>query len=277
MKQVHTIDLRWAWEQLPTEDLEAMLSAELDRKLPADEKVLLLLHILEDRQKDQPLELTPREREAWERYKRKAEARKQKRKLPARWLSLAASVVLVVAVLFAAVPQQAQAETFWEMLQRMTSTVMEYFSPRDKFDDAKANYSFVTDNPGLQQVYDAAVELGATEPVVPMWLPDGYMIQSILEKNTPMSKGIWVSFLNNGDEIIYKLDVYDGEPAHQYYKDDTHYESREWDGTVYQVSRNINRWIVVWTKENIECILTLECPEETLEKILRSIYVTEAD
>lgn len=275
MKQVHTIDLRWAWEQLPTEDLEAMLSAELDRKPPADEKVLLLLHILEDRQKDQPLELTPREREAWERYKRKAEARKQKRKLPARWLSLAASVVLVVAVLFAAVPQQAQAETFWEMLQRMTSTVMEYFSPRDKFDDAKANYSFVTDNPGLQQVYDAAVELGVKEPVVPMWLPGNPELIEMDSYKSPMSSGLCATLNGDGNEIVFKLDVYNGEPAHQYYKDDTHYESREWDGTTYRITRNGERWVVVWEKENIECSMTLDCQEETLQRILRSIYVTE--
>ena len=35
-------------------------------------------------------------------------------------------------------------------------------------------YVFETDHPGLQQIYDAVVEMGVTEPVVPMWVPEGY-------------------------------------------------------------------------------------------------------
>ena len=36
------------------------------------------------------------------------------------------------------------------------------------------DYAFQTDNPGLQQLYDAVTELGITAPVVPMWLPEGF-------------------------------------------------------------------------------------------------------
>ena len=92
-----------------------------------------------------------------------------------------------------------------------------------------------------------------------------------------MLKGVWATFSNNDSEIIYKLDVLNGEPAHQYYKDDTHYESFEWNGTVYHITQNLNKWVAVWTKENIECVLALDCQEDTLYKILRSIHVTEAN
>lgn len=275
MKELNTADLRKQWEPLSTPELEAMLQAELDQKPPDDEKVILLLHILEAREKDLPLQLSAREEEAWQRYKQKVMNRKGKKRLPVRWLSVAASIVLIVAVLFSVVPQQAEAESFWEMLQRMTQNVMEYFSPRDKFDEAEKNYSFKTDNPGLQQVYDAVVELGVTEPVVPMWLPEKTELLSIVQKNTPMSKGIWGTFINQGNEIVFKLDVYDGEPAHQYYKDDTHYESHEREGTTYYITRNNERWAVVWEKDNIECLLTLDCSEGTLWRILDSIYVME--
>lgn len=275
MKELNMPDLRNQWEPLSTPELEAMLRAELDRKTPDDEKVILLLHILEDRERESPLELSLKETEAWQRYKQKVMSRHGKRRLLPRWLSVAASVVLIVAILFSVVPQQAEAESFWQMLQRITNNVMEYFSGEGKLADL--DYCFETDNPGLQQVYDAVMELGVTEPVVPMWLPDGYVIQPILKKDTPMSTGIWVSFLNNDSEIIYKLDVYNGEPAHQYYKDDTHYEQYEQNGVVYYIAQNNGWWTAVWTKENIECHLTLACQEETLRRILRSIHVTEAD
>lgn len=275
MKELNTADLRNQWEPLSTPELETMLQAELDRKSPDDEKVILLLHILEAREKDLPLQLSAREEEAWQRYKQKVMSRKGKKRFPIRWLSVAASIVLIVALLFSVMPQQAEAETFWEMLQRMTSNVMEYFSGEGKLADIQ--YQFETDNPGLQQVYDEIVELGITEPVVPMWLPDSYELNEFVHVDSPMTKGIHVSFLNGNDEAIYKLNVYNGEPAHQYYKDDTHYEKYEHDGTIYHITQNNDWWSVVWTKENIECVLSLDCQEETLYRILRSIHETEAE
>lgn len=277
MKELNMADLRHQWEPLSTPELEAMLQAELDRKPPDDEKVILLLHILEAREKDLPLQLSAREEEAWQRYKQKVMNRKRKKRLPVRWLSVAASVVLIVAVLFSVVPQQAEAESFWEMLQRMTSTLMEYISPWDRFDEAEENYSFKTDIPGLQQVYDAVVELGVTEPVVPMWLPDGSELVELNVVKTPMATDLCANFWENTNEIVYKLNVYNGEPAHQFYKDDTHYESHEREGTTYYITRNNERWAVVWEKDNIECLLTLDCSEDTLWRILDSIYVTEDD
>ena len=277
MKELNTADLRNQWEPLSTPELEAMLQAELDRKPPDDEKVILLLHILEAREKDMPLQLSAREEEAWNRYKQKVMSRQGKRKLPPRWLSVAASVVLIVAVLISVVPQQAEAENFWEMLQRMTSTIMEYISPRERLVDIESDYVFHTNNPGLQQVYDAVVELGVTEPVVPMWIPENYELDEFIPLDSPLTKGVCAQFFDGKNEIVYKLNVYDGEPAHQYYKDDTHYESHERDGTKYHITRNNERWSVVWTKENIECHLTLACQEDILWKILESIHVTEAD
>ena len=273
MKELNMADLRWDREPSSTPELEAMLRAELERKPPDDEKVLLLLHILEARETDLPLRLSTREEDAWQRYKQKVMNRKGKKRLPIRWLSMAASVVLIVAVLFSVVPQQAQAESFWEMLQKMTSTVMGYFDRDDRF--GKMDYVYQTDNPSLQHVYNAIVDLGVAEPVVPMWLPENYRLNEFIPLDSPMTNGIYVSFFNGNDEIVFKLNIYDGEPAHQYYKDDTHYESHEREGTTYHITRNDKRWVAIWEKENIECSITLDCTEDTLWRILESIYVTE--
>lgn len=275
MKERNTVDLRNQWEPLSTQELEAMLQEELVQNPPDDEKVISLLHILEAREKDIPLHLSEKEAEAWAQYRQKVMSRQRKRKMPPRWLSVAASAVLILAVLFSVVPQQVQAESFWEMLQRVKSSIMEYISPRERLFDAESEYVFQTDNPGLQQVYDAVVELGVTEPVVPMWLPEGYELAEFEEKNTPVISGVWANFSDGEQEIVYKLDVFKGEPAHQYYKDDTHYESHEREGTIYHIAKNENWWIVIWTKDNIECFLTLDCTEDTLWRILDSIHITE--
>lgn len=266
------IDLRNEWRQLSTPDLEAMLQAELEKKPPDDDAVLLLLHILEERQPEE-LDLTDREQSTFDRYKQRVRSRgKATYRIP-RWLTMAASFAVIMGLLFTVVPQQAEAETFWEMLQRMSKSVVEFFSREDRFDDEE--YVFTTDNPGLQQVYDAVVELGVTEPVVPMWLPECSKITLCEEKNLPMAQGIHAAFSYGNDEIIYEMKVYSGEPAHQYYKDDSYYETYEQEGAKYYISRNNERWSVVWTIENIECHITLDCQEEALRRILKSIYVME--
>jgi hypothetical protein len=267
------IDLRKEWEQLPTPDLETMLQAELEKTPPDDDTVLLILHILEAREPDESTELTEHEKAAFERYKQRVSRRQKKPAVIPRWLSIAACAVLILGLLFTTVPQKAQAETFWEMLQRWSDTVLGYLGREDKF--GTLEYTFETDNAGLQQVYDAVVELGVTEPVVPMWLPEECDLIEIDAWNTPATKGIYAVFSAGDGEIIYQINVFAGEPAHQYYKDDSHYESYELEGTTYNITRNNERWSVIWTKSNIECHITLDCQEDTLRRILKSIYVME--
>ena len=271
MNQLNS-DLREAWEQCSTPELEERLQAELEKHPPEDDRVLLLLHILEDREAKSPLKLTSQEEEALERYRQKSTKQKKRRY---GWLSIAASVVLVFALALIAVPQEASAESFWGMLQRMTDSVIGYFSPEDKFDDAEETYVFTTDHPGLQQVYDAVVELGVTEPVVPMWLPDGFLLDEFRIFQTPATNCVNAIFKSNENEIIYRIDVFGGEPAHQYYKDEAQYETWELEGCSYQVARNNDLWVVIWEKENIICAITVDCQEETLQTILESIYVME--
>ena len=273
MKQFNIIDFHEEWEQLTTQELEALLQTELGQEQPDDETVLTLLHILESREPDLPLQLSKREAEAWAWYRGKRSGRKPKSFHAGRWLSVAASVALVAGLLMTVVPQKAEAETFWEMLQRMTSSVIMYFSGEGR--KATSEYTFTTDNPGLQQVYDAVVELGVTDPVVPMWLPENSELVELTSKQTPMAKNLVAVFFNGEADAIYKMDVYDGEPAHQYYKDDSHYESYEIGGTTFNITRNSERWVVVWSKDSIECSIFIDCQEETLRRILKSIFVME--
>lgn len=274
MKQFN-IDLQQELVQRSTAELELLLDEELKKQTPDDDVVLTLLHILKEREPNLPLQLSSREEDAVKRYQQKRNNAKRRKPIARRLLSIAASVILILTMLFTIAPQEAEAETFWEILQRITHTVLEYFNPRDSFDEAESNYVFETANPGLQQVYEEVIKLGITEPVVPMWLPDGYHLTSISNKDTPMLNGIYSAFSNGVSEIVFRIDLYSGEPARQYYKDDTHYESHEWDGTTYHIARNKNLWVVIWKKEKIECLLTVDCHEDTLRRMLSSIYVTE--
>lgn len=271
MKAFNLTDL----EYLSSEQLDEILQEETAKHVPDDDLVLKILRILQEREKDDPVKLTPQEIAALNRYREKVSRRKKKRLPLQRWFTAAASVAIVAGLLVSVVPQKAEAETFWEMLQRLSDRVIEFFDRDDVFYDDK--YVFKTDNEGLQQVYDAVVELGVTEPVVPMWIPNGYEIVELESRNTPVVSGVRAVFCSDNSEMLYQLSAYEGEPAHQYYKDDSHYEEYEKNGMTFHIARNNNRWVVVWIKENIECLLTMECREDALRSILGSIHVMEDD
>lgn len=105
-------DLRKEWELLPTPELEEMLRLELERKPPDDDTVLTLLHILEAREAETPMELTRQEQEVWNRYRSKRKQKSGRKPAAYRWLSLVASLLLVMTLLVTMVPQKAEAETF---------------------------------------------------------------------------------------------------------------------------------------------------------------------
>lgn len=126
MNQFNMVDLRAQWEQLPTEQLEKMLQAETVKEVPDEDMIIELLHILEAREADRPLTLTPREEAAWKTYQKRVRSRARKHFYIPRWMAVAASAVLIIGVLMSVVPQKAEAENFWEMLQRWTETVLSY-------------------------------------------------------------------------------------------------------------------------------------------------------
>jgi hypothetical protein len=189
MKQFN-IDLHNEFVQRSTVELEKLLDEELGKKSPDDDVVLTLLHILKDREPELPLQLSNREEEAVKRYQQKQKKSKNRTRFSRRFLSLVASFILILTLFFTIAPQKAEAETFWEMLQRLTSSVLEYIAPRELLIDAETKYVFKTDNPGLQQVYDAVVQLGITEPVVPMWFPEGCELTELQLIETPMLNSI---------------------------------------------------------------------------------------
>lgn len=265
--------LRHEWEALPSEQLEALLHEELEKPVPDDDAVLTLLHILEEREPDVPASLTPREMQAWQKYQTRALRRAKKTWYPIRWLSVAVSLILIVSVMFSLLPQQAEAETLWEMLSRWTESVLEFLHPVE--DHITEEYDFQTDHPGLQQVYDAVVEQGITGPVVPMWIPEEYELIELDVINTPKLSGVYADFTDGERHLVYKADIYEDLAYREIYKDHTHSEVYEIDGTTYSIAKNKELWVAVWNKENIECLIALDCQEETLRRILDSIYTME--
>lgn len=274
MKKNNANSLRMFLDQTPTARLDEMLWEELSKESADEELVGTILQVLEERERDYPVEITPQIEAAWEKYQRQMKVPVTKPAKRSNGILRIAAVLAVVVLLFAAVPQKAEAETFFERLVRWTDSFFALLSP----DDAKSGseeYVFKTDHPGLQQVYDALAELGVTEPVVPMWIPEEYKLVDCKVLELPSGKCVSVEFSDGTKNLCFYVDIHTENISKKYYKDEAYVNEIELDGTVHNIMRNNDVWTVVWTRDNLECSLAIDCQEDILNRILKSIYTME--
>ena len=136
-------------------------------------------------------------------------------------------------------------------------------------------YEFETDNAGLKQVYDAVAKLGVSAPVVPMWLPEGSELVELTVVETPMQKRVYARFAGGEGDITINVGIVDTVKTRDYYRENQSSNEYEMYGIIHNIMRNKDVWTVVWTQDNIECSLAIDCQEDTLYQILDSIYVME--
>ena len=269
--------LRDELEQLTTEQLDDLLNGELEKETPDGDKVRLILSILWEREKELPVQLTPKAENAWNTYKARTArldaAEKRAVKLR-RWGLRVASMAMILFCLLCAVPQKAEADSLFDKLARLTDSIIEFFSPGLENDNL-IDYEFVTSNPGLQQVYDAVVELGVTDPVVPSWLPEGYELVECKKNIISQKISLAAVFSNGTSEFIYNIDIFDLDVSHKYQWDGTTVSVYEHCCNKYTLMQNNGRWAAVWFTDGAECFITLDCQEDTLYRILESICVME--
>lgn len=266
-------------DHLSTEQLTAMLNYALDCEPVDENSIRLLMRTLRERENNLKKEISPSTLVAWDRCQEKLASLDdqcethfivQKRS----WFLRIATAAAVVILLISIVPHQASADAFFDRLFRWTSEVVEFFTHED--DESRfVQYEFKSEHSGLQKVYQAVTETGITEPVVPMWIPDGYKLNELITDKMRSKTRIHARFDSQDRYIVFFADIYDHEVSHKYYKDDEHIIEYEIEGTTYNIMRNLDLWVVIWTVDNIECSITVDCQEEDLYKILGSIYVME--
>lgn len=266
------ISLRKMLDQLPTEQLDEMLQSELTAEHPDGDAVRRILSVLEEREKDVPVARTPAMDAAWQEYCRGRGAPKR----GGSFLLKAALILLVLGLLLFALPQSAQAESIFDLLARWSDGFVEFLTS-DKAPNTE-DYQFVTNHPGLQQLYDTVTAAGVQGPAVPMWVPETLECINCKAVDTDTKTYVVASFADSSTQLVYQIDIYEEPVARKYYKDETIWDSYEENGVTHTIVRNNDMWSVIWSRDNIECMLTADCQEDDLFRILGSIYnAVEAD
>ena len=272
MENKYITDLRWRLQQLSSQELSELIQSETRKEAHDDDLVLMALRILEERDAGKPIELGPKSQAALEDFRKKAEARARKAVRPMVRLMRAASIVLVLGCFLFLLPQKATAGSMWKILTDWTDDFFQYRNIGSEPTQPE-EYVFRSDNPGLHQVYEAVVEhLGVTEPVVVQWLPEGNELTKLELIETNGKASVYASFQNGTVETVLAYNRMEIDHSPLYFKEDQMIEEYEVGGIRHNYMRNEGIWTVSWTRENLKCSIYLDCQEETLKQVIRSIY-----
>ena len=250
-------------ERLSTEQLDDLLQRELQKEKPDENVVLPILHVLRRRETHTP--------EGMEDTAGAPENCQRPRVNTRSWVVKAAAVVAVAALFAMVIPFAGNASSTLDALYRITDSVIEFFRPGNKDTKSLGEYVFQTDNPGLQQVYDAVVELGVTDPVVPMWLPEGYVLADLEKLPSPGGLRLHATFENEENTIVLQFKIVKDVSLSQYEKKDS-VELYEVNGIYHLFYQNTSDNVVVWVLDNVECVMSAKIQVETLYEIVKSIY-----
>lgn len=259
-----------AFQEMSTHQLDAVLQQELQKENPESEVVLEIIRILEDREADRPVEISRKISDAWKKYKDRTIP--QKRNIRKRGWYISAAAVAAVVLLITTVPKAVGASNIFDVLVRFTDSVVQFFAPNDDPGDLQNEYTFQTDNPGLQQLYDEVVRMGVTEPVVPMWLPEGYELAELKVDPMPMNTKVYGKFVKEDKHITISYQIADDITSTQYEKMHGQMEVYEFDGTGHVMMENENSFSAAWAKDGVECFITTSLDNQNLCKIIDSIY-----
>ena len=189
------------------------------------------------------------------------------------WMLKVASILLVLGILFFALPGAAQADDIHEVLSWWSDSAFQFFNPGKQV--GTQTYSYKTDHPGLQQIYDTIAEMGITDPLVPSWVPDGFELTELKVHQMLDRSAIYAHMKSADHQLLMSFIFNDKGTMFQHEKDEDAVNIWELAGYEHYLVSNNGQQIVTWLMSGIECTLSTDCSEEEVYIIIKSIYASE--
>ena len=261
--------------RLPREELRRMLTEELqkDTQQIDDAFVRLLLAELQARGADATFTDDEEVIAACEKFRAATQISNKYRYRS--WMLKIASVVLVLGVLFFALPAAAEAKNTSDVLTWWSDSLFQLFRPGSR--PNVEEYVFETDHPGLQQIYDAVTEAGIITPIVPSELGDNFILTELKTLSSPEDASIHSRLTSDYNEILFTVITHSQQAMLQHEKKSENIAVWNIAGIDHYVIANTDMFIITWAIDNIECTVTTDCPEDDIYKLIYSIYYMSED
>lgn len=277
MEENNTIHTSESLSRLSREELRQQLAAQLQKDASEINVTLvaLLRKELESRDTDPAFSDDTAVEVACEKFRRDTETaqKTKKHRCRNRWIA-AASVVLVMGLLFFTLPATAQARDIQGVLTWWSDSVFQLFVPGKTPNLHAQAHEF--DHPGLQQLHNVVTEWGVTDPIVPSWIPDGFELVELETSQMQENSSLYARFVYEEKEILFLITFCANETTLQHEKDTEPINSWNFSGTEHYVLSNINEHVVTWVTNGVECVITTGCEEEDVYRMIKSIYTSEA-
>ena len=236
--------------RLPREELRRMLAEELNKEPTQidDVFVRLLLAELQARGVDSAFVDDNVVEAACEKFQVATE-KKHTFKKPwyQSWMLKVASVVLVLGILFFALPQAAEAKNVPEVLTWWSDSLFQFFRPGQKPNIEE--YEYKTDHPGLQQIYDAVTEVGITEQIVPSSLSDEFELLELKIAQMQDDISVYTILKSNSNKILFTAIAHSDQAMLQYEKKPESIAVWNIANIDHYVLSNTDTFIITWITE----------------------------
>ena len=256
-------------------ELRQMLTAELSTATSEidDEFVRLLLIELQHRGDDLAFIDDESVETACKKFRQDTKCSpKFKKRWHQSWLLKVASVVLVLGVLFFSLPA-AEAKNMPEVLTWWSDSLFQFFRAGNR--PNVEEYVYKTDHPGLQEIHDAVTEAGITVPIAPSKLSGEFQLAELKAAQLQGDTFISSCLISDHNQIVFAAITHSEQSMLQYEK--TPESITVWNiaGIDHYVLSNTDTFIITWIRDNIECTITTDCPEEDVYRLIKSIYTSE--
>lgn len=106
-----------------------------------------------------------------------------------------------------------------------------------------------------------------------MWLPEEYVLEEISQGTSRTKTIVYARFVSDDKNIIYTATVYSREEGREYNIGEKNAVEYENAGVTHYITQNNEKNVSVWTKQNVECSLTIDSDEDFMTNVIDSIYV----
>ncbi len=192
-----------------------------------------------------------------------------------RLASIAAAIALLIGIM--TVTAYAMGYDLWGVIAQWTKDTFMFVSV-SKANDLEDSNTSVSINTGQYENLQAALDAyGISEPLVPSWLPDGFILDSInVDENTDPEVIIFQANYRCADQwIIIQFNM------HQEHYDVTYagWEKDDMDADILKVENcefylleNMGRECAIWSNGPFECSIISDISAEDLSHVIKSIY-----
>ena len=126
------------------------------------------------------------------------------------------------------------------------------------------------DNP-CKSLQEALAPFKFEVPIVPTWLPEGYIEVDLKVDETPVQRRFYAKYQSGENTIRIRLvDYLNGAPT-QYEQSDTLLEVYSSHGINYHIFDNNGQLLAVWTVDSFECYITGPITLSEIKCIIDSI------